>query len=80
LYSTEVAEWITTNWKVFEAQHLQLIKYLKLSKVPQQQLILNLSLGVMFLDTARFVQAAEIFVTYPVVDLILECLTTRPKQ
>ena len=29
LHSTEVAEWVATNWKVVEDEHLQLINHLK---------------------------------------------------
>ena len=80
IYQQEVAEWVIMNWKAVEDQHLQLIKYLKQPPLLQTHSVLILSLGVVFNDVHRFVQTAKMFVTYPVATVILECLSSKPKQ
>ena len=80
LHSTEVAGWIIANWNVVDDLHLQLIKYLKQASIKKAQLILSLSLGVVFVNIPRFVDCAKVFINYPVAKLVLESLNNKPKQ
>ncbi len=34
----------------------------------------------MFVDIPRFVDCAKVFINYPVAELVLECLSNKPKQ
>jgi hypothetical protein len=80
LYSAEVAEWVTKNWKVVEDEHLCLIKHLKSTQLKEVRSILDLSLGVALVEIPRFVMVAEAFITYPAAKLVFECLHKNPKQ
>jgi len=56
-----------------------LIKHLKQLVLLNIKPILNLSIGVTFVDIPRFLQVAKAFVTCPVAEVMLECLTSKPK-
>ncbi len=80
LYSAKVAEWVTTNWKVLEDEHLHLIKHLKGLEPDEFGSVLDLSLGVTLADISQFLDAAGALHEYPVAELVLECLHKSPKQ
>ena len=74
MYNDSVTQWIITNWKFIDEQHLKLIKHV-INQAPAEILpVLDLSIVVNFKDIERFVSIAKGFITCPAGRIVLACL------